>query len=131
MIDARIARRSPCRAASLLVALIAAVALAQSGLARAQAAGGLAIGAQQIAAFLAAGGALADLCDSGEPHGSGAVQCDLCCLVVAAPLPAAPLPVVALWRLAGPRGLPPRRADTPVAWMPCGPPVRAPPAHAV
>lgn len=131
MNDARIPRRLPRRAVSLLVAVFAAVALAQSGLARAQAAGGLAAGEQQIAAFLAEGGTLADLCDPGEPHGSGAVQCDLCCLLVVAPLPAAPLTVVALWRLAGPRGLPPRRTDTPVAWLPCGPPVRAPPAHAV
>ena len=117
------------RAIAMLVAILASLMVAQSGVVRAQTSGHLAQIEMQLAPFLASGGSLDDLCDTGESHIPGCPECDICCLQSQA-MPAAVFLSAEFWHV-----LVPTKAATPEAdnftqpRSPPGPPVRAPPVH--
>ena len=129
MIDRRTKKQRLSRAITMLVAVIALLMIAQSGVVRAQTSGNLAQIEMQLAPFLAAGGTLEDLCDTGESHIPGCPECDICCLQSQG-TPAETLSLIDVWHV-----LVPTKASTPEADVlvqsrsPPGPPVRAPPVH--
>lgn len=122
----------PCPALRQLLALVLAVALAMAALAhRAPASADSMQQQASLAAFLAAGGTLDDLCADHGPGrhlpAHGADSCDACRLIGAALLPPAPaVPVLLSWSL-GQATLPAASGTIPARpFNPAAP--RAPPA---
>lgn len=122
--------RALTRAASLVVALLAAAFVAQGGIARAQSAGALIKMERQLAPYLAAGGSLGDLCEDADLPFPGCAQCDMCCLYAAA-APADVLRLPGLWRTLVSLS-PLRQVAHQMPWSQAvtSPPTRAPPIPA-
>ena len=123
------AKQKLSRAIFMLVAILASLIVAQTSVVRAQTSGNLAQIEMQLTPFLAAGGTLEDLCDTGENHIPSCPECDICCLQSQG-IPAETLSLIDVWhRLVSTEGSTPEADVFLQPRSPPGPPVRAPPVH--